>query len=118
MADFAEFVASRPTVEQQQADIRKYTDVLVEALMVDFKRGSDLDYSYTIEEARKFLKIWMHTESGSRSIHAFIDKKTGDVYKPASTKGPAKGVRFNLLDEESREEMLSRASWAGSYLYR
>ena len=118
MADFADFVASRPGVEQQQADIRKYTDILVEALMVDFKRGSTLDYSYTVEEARKFLKIWMHTESGQRSIHAFIDKKTGDVYKPASIKGPAKGIRFNLLDEASREDMLSRVSWSGGYLYR
>ena len=118
MADFADFVASRPGVEQQQADIRKYTDILIEALMVDFKRKSTLDYSYTVEEARKFLKIWMHTEGGQRSIHAFIDKKTGDVYKPASTKGPAKGVRFNLLDEASREDMLSRAGWSGGYLYR
>ena len=118
MADFADFVASRPAAEQQQADIRKYTDILVEALMVDFKRGSTLDYSYTVEEARKFLKIWMHTEGGQRSIHAFIDKKTGDVYKPASTKAPAKGVRFNLLDEASREDMLSRVRWSGGYLYR
>ena len=118
MADFADFVASRPAAEQQQADILRYTEMLIEALMLDFKRGSTLDYSYTIEEARKFLKVWMHTESGSRSIHAFIDKKTGDVYKPASIKGPAKGVRFNLLDEASREDMFARVGWSGGYLYR
>ena len=118
MADFADFVASRPAAEQQQADVRKYTEVLVEALLTDFRRTSNLNYSYTIEEARKFLKVWMHTEGGQRSIHAFIDKKTGDVYKPATTKAPAKGVRYNLLDEASREEMLSRAGWSGGYLYR
>ena len=39
----------------------------------------------------------METESGSRSVHAFIDKKTGEVYKPASFKAPAKHVRYNLL---------------------
>ena len=117
MADFADFVASRPAAEQTQAEIRRYTDVLVEALLTDFKRGSDLNYTYEVEEARKFLKIWMITEGGSRSIHAFIDKKTGDVYKPASTKGPAKGVRYNLLDDASREDMLSRVSWSGGYLY-
>jgi len=116
--EFADFVASRPAAEQAEADIRKYTEMLVEALMLDFKRGSSLDYSYQIEEARKFLKVWMTTEGGSRSIHAFIDKKTGDVYKPASIKAPAKGVRFNLLDEASREEMFSRANWAGGYLYK
>ena len=89
---------------------------LIEALLLDFKRGSSLEYSYEIEEARKYLKIWMLTESGGRSIHAFIDKKTGDVLKPASIKGPAKGVRFNVLNEASREEMFSRANWAGGYL--
>lgn len=119
MTSFSDFVASRPAAEQAEADIRKYTEILVEALMLDFKRrGSTLDYSYKIEEARKYLKIWMITESGSRSIHAFVDKKTGSVLKPASTKAPAKGERFNLLDEASREDMLSRVNWAGGYLYR
>ena len=29
-------------------------------------------------------------------LHAFIDKNTGEVYKPASWKAPAKHVRFDL----------------------
>jgi hypothetical protein len=44
--------------------------------------------------------------------------KTGDCYKPASYKAPAKGIRYNLLDDKSREEMLGRADWCGSYLYK
>ena len=59
----------------------------------------------------------METESGSRSVHAFVDKKTGEVYKPASFKAPAKHVRYNLLSEISREECYARADWAGGYLY-
>ena len=51
------------------------------------------------------------------SIHAFIDKKTGEVYKPASIKAPAKGVRFDLRIIEQREWLLENADWAGSYLY-
>ena len=46
-----------------------------------------------------------------------IDKKTGDVLKPASLKAPAKGVRYNLLSIPSREEMFARCDWAGGYLY-
>ena len=57
----------------------------------------------------------METESGSRSVHAFIDKKTGEVYKPASFKAPAKHVRYNLLSEISREECYARCDWAGGY---
>jgi hypothetical protein len=52
-----------------------------------------------------------------RSIHAFIDKKTGDVYKPASIKAPAKGIRYNLLLIKDREWLLENADWAGGYLY-
>ena len=31
------------------------------------------------------------------SVTAFIDKNTGEVYKPASWKAPAKNVRFDLI---------------------
>jgi len=51
------------------------------------------------------------------SVHAFIDKNTGDVYKPASWKSPAKHVRYNLLDPKSREYCYKVADWVGSYLY-
>ena len=43
--------------------------------------------------------------------------KTGDVYKSASWKAPAKGIRYNLIDDKSRTEMYQRADWCGSYLY-
>ena len=59
----------------------------------------------------------METESQSKSVHAFVDKKTGEVFKPASFKAPAKIVRYNLLSIESREECFERADWAGGYLY-
>ena len=74
-------------------------------------------YQFVIESGRKYHKIVMITEDGARSVHAFVDKKTGEVYKSASWKSPAKGVRYNLLMISSREECLMRADWAGSYLY-
>lgn len=74
-------------------------------------------YNYTYEKGRKYAKIVMHSNS-SRSAHAFVDLKTGEIYKAASWKSPAKGVRYNLLDDMSRQEMYKRADWSGSYLYR
>ena len=74
-------------------------------------------------EGRRYHKIVMQ-EHGRRgegyqdsTVHAFIDKKTGDVFKPAGWQGPAKYARFNLLDDNSYEECLFKASWAGGYLY-
>jgi hypothetical protein len=74
------------------------------------------DYDFTIESGRKYHKIIMNA-NGSRSVHAFVDKKTGQVYKSASWKAPAKGVRFDLRIIEQRKWLMRHADWAGSYLY-
>ena len=74
---------------------------------------------YIIEIGRKYHKIIMVTESGSRSVHAFVDKKTGEMYMAASWKAPAKnGVRFDLRIIEQREWVLENCDWAGGYLYK
>ena len=86
-----------------------------EACIEDLKNG-ECDYDFTVESGRKYHKIIMDA-NGSRSVHAFIDKKTGDVYKPASFKAPAKHVRFNLCIMSDREWLMENADWAGSYLY-
>tara|TARA_Y100000310_G_scaffold115248_1_gene113798 strand:+ start:388 stop:753 length:366 start_codon:yes stop_codon:yes gene_type:complete len=117
--EFADFVATQDAKNTIQLNVRKYTLMLCDALQMDFnKKGHTLEYKFYIEEGgRKYHKLVMETESGSRSVHAFVDKKTGEVYKAASWKSPAKHVRYNLLSIESREKCFKRADWAGSYLY-
>lgn len=59
----------------------------------------------TLEKAvgPKYIKIVhaiKHNNSGkvvSRSAWAFVDKETGDVFKPASWKAPAKHARANIF---------------------
>lgn len=80
--------------------------------------GEGVD-EYIYEKGRKYARIiHISKPSNQRSAHAFVDLKTGDVYKSASWKSPAKGIRYNLLDDKSREEMYRRADWAGYYLYK
>jgi hypothetical protein len=86
------------------------------ACIKDLKNGN-CDYDFTFETGRKYHKIIMNA-NGSRSVHAFVDKKTGEVYKSASWKAPAKGVRYDLRIIEQREWLLENADWAGSYLYK
>ena len=74
--------------------------------------------SFIFETGRKYHKILQMDSNGDSSTHAFVDKETGDVFKPASYKSPAKGVRYNLLDEESRNNCLKYADWSGGYLYK
>ena len=92
-------------------EVGDYHQKSIEAL-----KNGESDYDFFIEEGRKYLKIVMDAR-GSKSVHAFVDKKTGEVYKPASFKAPAKIVRYNLLSIESREKCFERADWAGGYLY-
>jgi hypothetical protein len=76
-------------------------------------------YNYIIESGHKYHKVIMIDSSvrNNRSVHAFVDKKTGEVYKSASWKAPAKGVRYDLRIIEQREWLLENADWAGAYLY-
>ena len=118
--EFADFVAQQDAKNTIQLNVRKYTLMLCDCLMEDFKRrnnGRDSGYKFYIESGRKYHKIIMETGGNSRSVHAFVDKKTGEVYKAASFKAPAKIVRYNLLRIESREQCFERADWAGGYLY-
>jgi len=85
------------------------------ACIEDLKAGN-CGYEFTVESGRKYHKIMMNA-NGSRSVHAFVDKKTGSVYKAASIKAPAKGQRYNLLLIKDREWLFENADFCGSYLY-
>ena len=98
---------------------------LVDALEADYNKkypNSFKDMKFRVLEGRKYLKINQYDvdidgkEFGG-GVHAFIDKNTGEVYKPASWKSPAKHVRYDLRIIREREECLMRADWAGGYLY-
>ena len=124
--DFADFAATQQARNDIQLNVRKYTLMLCDALADNFKsrnRGTVGGHAapeykfYIAEGGRKYHKIVMEYENGQRSVHAFVDKKTGEVYKPASFKAPAKHVRYNLLVIKEREWLLEHADWAGGYLY-
>ena len=89
---------------------------------VEKLKNGECDYEFIIESGRKYHKIIMVIDNGpnhspSRSVHAFIDKKTGEIYKSSSWKSPAKGVRYDLRIIEQREWLLQNADWASAYLY-
>ena len=116
---FADYVATQDARNTIQLNVRKWTLMLCDALLMNFnKKGHTLEYKFYIEEGRKYHKIVMECEDGSRSVHAFVDKKTGEVYKAASFKGPAKHVRFDLRLIKDREWLYEHADWSGSYLYK
>jgi len=79
--------------------------------------NNGVEHEYYLESGRKYYKL-IHKDGISRSVHCFIDKNNGNVYKSASWKSPAKGVRYNLLDDNSRELCYSKCDPFGGYLYQ
>ena len=122
----------------------KYTEMLIEALKHNYiqysirghkysaEKGENADYhiaciqnlrngecpiDYVIETGKKYHKVIFVDGGGSRSVHCFIDKQTGQMYKSASWKAPAKGVRYDLRVITDREYVLENCDWSGGYLY-
>ena len=94
--------------------VEKWCVQLCEVLTRDYeKRYDNYRCRFHLSSGRKYWKI-LETEG---SVHAFVDKKTGEVYKPASWSSPAKGVRYDLRIIKEREACLNNADWAGGYLY-
>ena len=85
---------------------------------------------FKVYSGKKYYKIVQQefeTWSGSKyfnqyrdsSVHAFVDKETGEVYKPAGWAKPAKHVRFDMRDVKQLRFLLNpkNVDWAGGYLY-
>ena len=107
-----------------------YTSYYEEQLQ-KIEDGTENLYKFVYKTGKKFHKVYFleyqdaneyyNRKAGYKagSVHCFIDKKTGEVYKAASWKAPAKIVRFDLRLIGDREFLFNpnNISWAGSHLY-
>ena len=106
---------SKPYTSYYEEQLQKIEDGTANLYKFDYKVG------------KKFIKVFNlqfdtfrgRNEYRAGSVTAFIDKNTGEVYKPASWKAPAKHVRFDLRIIREREYLLNpkNCDWAGGHLY-
>ena len=83
--------------------------------------------NFVIKNGRKYYKIMQRefdtfqdrNEWREGSVHAFVDKNTGEVFKPASYNSPAKHVRYDLriINDRAKLHDPRYTGWAGGYLY-
>ena len=90
------------------------------AKLMYFKVNTGKKYYKIVQmefETCEISKFYGQYRAGS--VHAFVDKQTGQVYKPASWQAPAKHVRFDLRIIKEREFLFNsnNTGWAGGYLY-
>ncbi len=68
-------------------------------------------FGVEFEPGSKYVKVVKISSGGSRSVHSFVEKETGNIWKAASWKAPAKNfVRGNVFDAAS---YTNRLSWTG-----
>ena len=113
--------------EQRFPENTKYYEERLE----EIENGTANLYKFDYQVGKKYIKVfnlqyeepneYYNRKGGYRagSVTAFIDKQTGQVYKPASWKAPAKNVRFDLRLIKDREFLLNpkNCDWAGGHLY-
>ena len=96
----------------------------------EIKNGTANLMWFKVFSGKKYYKIvqqQFETWEGSKyygqyrdaSVHAFVDKKTGQIYKPAGWAKPAKHVRFDMriISERNFVHNPNNTGWAGGYLY-
>ena len=87
-------------------------------------------YKFVVKTGKRYYKIvqqefetWekskYYGQYRDSSVHSFVDKETGEVYKPAGWAKPAKHVRFDMRDVKQLRFLLNpkNVDWAGGYLY-
>ena len=87
-------------------------------------------YKFVVKTGKRYYKIvqqefetWEKSKYYGQyrdgSVHCFVDKETGDVYKAASWSAPAKHIRFSFQNVEDLKFLLNpdNVGWAGGYLY-
>ena len=113
--------------EQRFPENTKY----YEERLAEIENGTANLYKFDYQVGKKYIKVFFleyqeaseyyNRPAGYRagSVTAFIDKQTGEVYKPASWKAPAKHVRYDLRLIKDREFLHNpkNVDWAGGHLY-
>ena len=113
--------AARFNADGSRADLSRYAQQQLNEL----NEGTFKGMRFTITTGKKYYKIisndWdeRRKEWNSGGVHAFVNKKTGEIYKAASWSAPAKHVRYDLRVIKDREYVLDprNCGWSGGYLY-
>ena len=101
--------------KQQLAEIENGTAKLYKFVVKTGKRY----YKIVQQEFETWEKSKYYGQYRDGSVHCFVDKETGDVYKAASWAAPAKHIRFSFQNVEDLKFLLNpdNVGWAGGYLY-
>ena len=104
------------TVEQQVQELIGLVNNQWKVNRIESGHSFYPELSYTI--GKKYIKVMnssvYQTHVNSNGVFMFVDKNTGECYKPASFRAPAKIVRYMMTELLKDPEMVDPY---GSFLY-
>jgi len=90
---------------------------LKDVIMADYAKflkeidGSVDKFGVEFEIGKKYVKVVTISGGGSRSVHCFVEKETGSIWRAASWKAPARNfIRGNVFDQKT---YIDRIRWTG-----
>ena len=120
------FSKPNDSVLGQRQDLSDYAN----QQLAEIENGTANLMKFGITEGRKYYKVVQQefeTWEGSKfygkyrnsSVVAFVDKETGDVFKPAGWAKPAKHVRYTFQKPEHIRFLTDskNVDWSGGHLY-
>jgi hypothetical protein len=93
--------------------VTRYVGLLQDT--IDKVRVGDHRENVTLSHGSKYIKVIVE-RTHQRSVHSFINRKTGDLHKPAGWAAPSQTVNFNLL--EDWPALVNNIDPYGAYLYK
>ena len=93
-------------VENFDAALSKYIlEIKNASLQIKYRSNS-----FRIMEGKKYVRV-VEVRGSQDSAHSFVEKLTGNIYKPESWKSPMKKiVRGNIYSEQNGAEALDKTT--------
>jgi len=90
----------------KDAIVKNYVDWCASADITDIGQ-----FGVEFEPGSKYVKVVKISAGGSRSVHSFVEKESGVIWRAASWKAPARNFpRGNVFDADT---YLNRLQWTG-----
>ena len=60
-----------------------------------------------VSNGRKYARLFVNRGNDSKSVWAFVNRETGEIFKPAGWSAPAKHARGNVFSEQGGMEAVT-----------
>jgi len=103
-------------IEIERGSFEEIHNRKINALLEHLNTNCNGDYyNYAIENGRKYDKIVQLRKGTGKCVYCFIEKETGNIYKPAGWRGPYKkgahAIRGNVYEIESYKNADPYGTW-------